>query len=118
MFGTSSSAKDDEGNLYFGGAHGLNYFTPIAETPHNTSYRVYFTGCHINGKPVDSDIEFSNSLELKYPDNNFSVNFTSLSYSNQHHIRYRYKLEGYDNEWRYIEAVSYTHLTLPTNREA
>lgn len=104
MFGTSSSAKDDEGNLYFGGAHGLNYFTPIAETPHNTSYRVYFTGCHINGKPVDSDIEFSNSLELKYPDNNFSVNFTSLSYSNQHHIRYRYKLEGYDNEWRYIEA--------------
>lgn len=104
VFGTSSSAKDDEGNLYFGGAHGLNYFTPIAETPHNTSYRVYFTGCHINGKPVDSDIEFSNSLELKYPDNNFSVNFTSLSYSNQHHIRYRYKLEGYDNEWRYIEA--------------
>ena len=57
-----------------------------------------------------SDIEFSNSLELKYPDNNFSVNFTSLSYSNQHHIRYRYKLEGYDSEWRYIEAVSYTHL--------
>ena len=104
VFGTSSSTKDNDGNLYFGGAHGLNYFTPIAETPHTASYRVYFTRCHINGKVVDSDIEFSNSLKLKYPDNNFSVSFTSLSYRNQHHIRYRYKLEKYDNEWRYIEA--------------
>ena len=97
VFGTSSSTKDNDGNLYFGGAHGLNYFTPIAETPHTASYRVYFTRCHINGKVVDSDIEFSNSLKLKYPDNNFSVSFTSLSYRNQHHIRYRYKLEKYDN---------------------
>ena len=67
VFGTSSSTKDDDGNLYFGGAHGLNYFTPIAETPHTASYRVYFTRCHINGKVVDSDIEFSNSLKLKLP---------------------------------------------------
>lgn len=104
VFGTSSSAKDEDGNLYFGGAHGLNYFTPIAETPHTNPYRVYFTRCYINGKTVHSDIEFSNNLRLEYPDNNFSVGFTSLSYSNQHHIRYRYKLEGYDSEWRYIEA--------------
>lgn len=103
-FGTSSSTKDDEGNLYFGGAHGLNYFRPIIKMPHVTFSRVYFTRYYINGKIVNSDIEFSNSLRLNYPDNNFSVNFTSLSYSNQHHIRYRYKLEGYDNEWRYIEA--------------
>lgn len=104
VFGTSSSDKDGEGNLYFGGAHGLNYFTPVAETPHTASYRVYFTRCYVNGKILNSDIEFSNNLRLKYPDNNFSVNFTSLSYRNQHHIRYRYKLEGYDTGWRYIEA--------------
>lgn len=104
MFGTSSSCRDREGNLYFGGANGFNYFTPVPQASDTTSYHVYFTRFHNNGKVIDSDIEYSHSLQLKYPDNNFSVNFTSLSYNLQHHIRYRYKLEGYDNDWRYIET--------------
>lgn len=34
----------------------------------------------------------------------FSVEFALLSYSNQDQNKYAYKLEGYDNDWRYRDA--------------
>ena len=115
MFGTSSSCKDDDGTLYFGGAKGMNYFMPIPNMTDATIYPVFFSRIYINGKSVDSDIEFSKALTLRYPDNNFTLDFTSLSFNTGQHIRYRYLLEGYDTEWRYIEMgkepkVSYQKL--------
>jgi len=104
VFGTSSSCKDEEGNLYFGGANGLNYFTPQPQVSDTTTYGVYFSRVYINGEMINSDIEYSKSLHLKYPDNNFTVDFTSLFYDLKRHIRYRYKLEGYDEDWRFIET--------------
>jgi signal transduction histidine kinase/DNA-binding response OmpR family regulator/ligand-binding sensor domain-containing protein len=115
MFGTSSSSKDSDGVLYFGGAKGMNYFMPVPNTTDLYSSQVFFSRVYINGKPVRSDIEFSGNLILDYPDNNFTLDFTSLSFNPGQHIRYRYRLEGYDSEWRYIErgkepGVSYQKL--------
>jgi len=104
VFGTSSSCKDQDGNLYFGGSNGLNYFTPVPQIIDTTSYKVYFSRFYINGEMRNSEIEYSKSLTLNYPDNNFSVDFTSLFYDLKQHIRYRYKLEGYDNDWRFVET--------------
>ncbi len=115
MFGTSSACKDSDGTLYFGGAKGMNYFMPIPNTTDATIYPVFFSRVDINGKPVNSDIEFSRTLTLNYPDNNFTLYFSSLSFNAGQHIRYRYRLDGYDSEWRYIEMgnepmVSYQKL--------
>lgn len=104
IFGTSSSSKDSDGNLYFGGANGFNYFTPNPQVVDSIFYQVYFSRFYINGDRINSDIEFSRKLVLNYPDNNFSVDFTSLFYDLKQHIRYRYKLEGYDDDWRLIET--------------
>ena len=121
MFGTSSSCKDSDGTLYFGGAKGMNYFMPTPNTTDATTYPVFFSSIYINGKLLNSDIEFSKTLTLHYPDNNFTLNFTSLSFNAGQHIRYRYRLEGYDNEWRYIDMgkeprVSYQKLPFGTYR--
>jgi signal transduction histidine kinase/DNA-binding response OmpR family regulator/ligand-binding sensor domain-containing protein len=115
MFGTSSSSEDIDGTLYFGGAKGLNYFMPIANTIELNFFPIFFSRVYINGKLVDSDIEFSKNLVLDYRDNDFTLDFTSLSFNPGQHIRYRYRLEGYDKEWRYIEMgkeprVSYQKL--------
>lgn len=104
MFGTSSSCKDFDGNLYFGGANGFNYFTPEPQIVDSTSYHVYFSRIYINGEMINSNIEYSKELVLDYGNNNFSVDFTSLLYDLKQHIRYRYKLEGYDENWRYVET--------------
>ena len=115
MFGTSSACKGSDGTLYFGGANGMNYFTPAPNMTDATIYPVFFSRIYINGKLVNSDIEYSKTLTLKYPDNNFTLDFTSLSFNTGQHIRYRYRLDGYDNEWRTIEMgkepkVSYQKL--------
>ncbi|MDR2806373.1 MAG: response regulator [Dysgonamonadaceae bacterium] len=115
MFGTSSSCKDSDGTLYFGGAKGMNYFMPAPNMMDSNAYPVFFSRVYINGKLVDSDIEYSKSLTLKYPDNNFTLDFTSLLFNTGQHIRYRYRLDDYDSEWRYIEMgkepkVSYQKL--------
>ena len=103
-FGTASSCKDAEGNLYFGGSHGFNYFKPQAQIPVSAKLKAHFSRFENNGKVVNSAIEFTNTLTIAYPNNNFSVYFTTLSYKAPQHLRYRYKLEDYDTDWHYIAA--------------
>ena len=103
-FGTASSCKDAQGNLYFGGSHGFNYFHPKYLKPTNNQLKVYFSSYANNGKTVASAIEYSNQLKVQYPNNNLTVYFSTLSYSAPQHLRYRYKLEDYDTNWHYIAS--------------
>lgn len=103
MFGTSSSCKDADSNLYFGGAEGMNYFTPQSNIEETIPPSVSFSRIYIDGKLVDSDIEYSKNITLKHNNSNFSIDFSPLLYKKGKHIRYRYKLNGYDPDWRYIE---------------
>ena len=103
-FGTASSCKDTQGNLYFGGSHGFNYFHPKYLKPIHNQLKVYFSSYANNGKTVASAIEYRNQLKVQYPNNNLTVYFSTLSYSAPQHLRYRYKLEDYDTNWHYIAS--------------
>lgn len=41
-------------------------------------------------------------VSLKYPDNGLNIKLTTLSYGAERHLRYRYRLRGYDDRWREI----------------
>lgn len=45
----------------------------------------------------------------------FTVEFSLLAYTHQEHIRYQYKLDGYDDEWRHVgmQQHSVTFQNLP-----
>ncbi len=101
LFGTSSSCEDAFGNIYFGGAHGVNYFSPNAENPKPIP-PVYFSR-YRNNQVIHNDVEFTKQIELHYPNTNFSVDFTTLSYDKEP-LRYRYKLEGIDSQWQYTDG--------------
>lgn len=103
MFATSSSCKDNDSNLYFGGAEGMNYFTPQNRIEETSRPSVSFSRIYVNGKLTDSDIEYSSNITLQHNNNNFSIDFSPLLYKEGKYIRYRYQLEGYDHNWRYIE---------------
>lgn len=104
-FATSSSTKDRNGTIYFGGSQGLNYFLPRNEEFKSSSKDIYFTRWSANGEIIDSDIEYSKSIELLYPNNYFSLNFSTLDFENAQHTRFRYKIKDYDN-WHIIEEGS------------
>jgi two-component system sensor histidine kinase/response regulator len=44
------------------------------------------------------------ALTLPYKDNGFSLEFAALSYANPAKVRYRFKLEGLENQWTEVDS--------------
>lgn len=49
---------------------------------------------------------------LNYDENNINIEFQGMSFKNEGRQKFMYKLEGYDNDWKYSnsDAVQYTNL--------
>ncbi len=65
------------------------------------SSKVEITGFKIYNKPVpvDSLLSADLSIRLSYKQNFFTIEFSSLSYSELQPTRYYYRLSGIDHEW-------------------
>jgi len=68
------------------------------------------------GSLLKKAINYTDTITLSHSQNNFSIGFSVLSYFNAATNRYRYRLEGLDQEWNEVGSdqrlASYT--TLPT----
>lgn len=104
--------KGRDGTLYFGGANGFNYFDPMQLKAHSYVAPIVIT----QFKLFDMLVKGANELKeivLKYNQNYFSFEFSSLSYYNPSKNQYAYKLEGVDKDWIYSGSrryVSYTNI--------
>lgn len=115
-FKVGASYKGTDGRLYFGGINGLNYFYPDQIKANNIDARPVLTDILIdNLKPfygnsntsensIDETISYSKSLKLSYLQNNFVVFFSSMHYANPLKCKYRYKLIGFDKDWKYTDG--------------
>lgn len=115
-FKVGSSYKGADGRLYFGGINGLNYFYPDQIKANTITAMPVITDILINNqKPGynNSDlpknqsaqpISYSKQLTLGYLNNNFVIFFSSMHYANPSKCRYRYKLIGFDKDWKYIDG--------------
>jgi len=63
---------------------------------------------------IEQHIDETDFLELKYSENTFSLEFSSLQYSHSEQSNFEYILEGYDKEWQTTKPgqayVSYTQV--------
>jgi hypothetical protein len=109
--------------LFFGGFVGGIAFHPERLVESTYIPPVVLTDFHSAGAPVDGarsltqkSINYAKSVALKQPQNNFSIQFSALSYVNPAANRYRYRLEGLDRDWNETSSdrrqVSYTTLPL------
>ena len=110
------------GEMFFGGINGLNAFYPEQIT--NNPYRppVILTDLQLFNQPVaigeDSILQTpiwdTEHITLNYDQDVFSFAFAALSYAAPEENRYRYKLEGFDEEWNEVDAkrrfATYTSL--------
>lgn len=118
----SASFKDRRGNLYFSGYNNLNAFNPAAIFENNSPPPVYISKIFVShgnrSKSPKEDISYfieTDSVVFSSSFNNFVFSYTAIEFYQPQKIRFRYKLEGFDNEWndpidnkqRYI---SYTNL--------
>ncbi|MCH7963346.1 MAG: SpoIIE family protein phosphatase [Bacteroidetes bacterium] len=121
-FNQNAYARDHKtGRLLFGGLNGFNVFHPDSVTENNyvppivfTDYIRYNTDDE-EGKPIfEKGISERDSILLTYKDNIVSLEFAALSYYNNLMNQYRYKLEGFNENWiqlGYNHTVTFTNLS-------
>jgi len=115
-----AALKCKDGEIFFGGAEGMNYFNPAGFKKNQNVGPVLFTELKISNStveasdegPITEHISVAKRIDLDYKQN-FSLSFVSVNYTAPEQNRYSYKLEGFNKEW--IDAgtaktVSYTNL--------
>lgn len=98
--------KGQSGTMYFGGLKGMNMFDPKKIRINPTPPPVVITGLNIMNSParLETNISETKEITLSYKDAMFTFAFAALDYQNPKLNKYRYKLEGFHNEW--IDASS------------
>jgi ligand-binding sensor domain-containing protein/serine phosphatase RsbU (regulator of sigma subunit) len=121
-FNQNAFAKDYKtGRLLFGGPNGFNVFNPddVKENSYippvvYTNY-IRYNSDDEEGKPIfERGISDRDSILLTYKDNIVTLQFAALSYYNNSQNRYRYKLEGFNDNWIQLgnnNTVTFTNLS-------
>ncbi len=125
-FSFGASFKDDDGRLFFGGTGGITSFYPqvVIQKTHPVP-PLYFNKLIVHNEEVDYDaskdhnildkpITEASAITLPYTTNSLTLEFAVLEFTNPHRIRYAYKLEHQDKEWRTlpppVNTIPYTNL--------
>jgi len=116
VFSASGFYHFEDSLIYLAGKNGVISFSPYTLTeelsspkPFITELKVHnkevYTGIGINGQLFETQsLNYGGFMELDYINRNFSLQFSSPSYSNQRQNKYQYKLEGFQEDW--IEVTS------------
>jgi signal transduction histidine kinase/ligand-binding sensor domain-containing protein len=112
-----------QGELYFGGYSGFNYFNPDSLKDNNFIPPVYITDFQIFSKPVvyavpgaqfQTHISEAKEIKLNWDQSVFSFSFIAINYNHPKKNQYAYIMEGFEKSWNYTDAsrryVTYTNL--------
>jgi ligand-binding sensor domain-containing protein/signal transduction histidine kinase len=100
------------GEMYFGGINGFNVFDPrrVVDDPFKppvvlTDFRLFGQSVPVGGTSVlPRPINQVDRLTLPHDQNSLSFEFAALSYVAPAKNRYRYKLAGFDADWRDVDS--------------
>lgn len=120
-YNAGASLHAPNGELFFGGINGFNRFDPSHIVDNNVPSVVVLTDLRVRGKHETPGIgsvllhalPYTKHIRLDSDQRDFAIAFTSLDFSNVDRHRYRFRLIGYDDEWRDAgtdRSASYTNL--------
>ena len=123
----SASFKSTTGEMYFAGKGGVIGFHPDSIKINYYKPPVYLTDFKLFNKsvPITSDIQsggfsipnqinYCKKIELAYIQNVITIGFIALNYQNLKNNQYKYKLEGFQDNWisaGYQREATYTNLS-------
>lgn len=125
QFSQTACLKSKDGTMYFGGVGGLNSFYPDHVIAPDSIVNLVFTDFKILNRSVRIEDEKlskfkgtlssnSPSVELTYKDYVFSIEFASLDYISPEKVKYKYMMEGFDENWNETgyqhRLITYTNL--------
>lgn len=118
----ASSVQDLTGRLYFLANEGVFQFLPSQVKAQSGSSRIVFTGLKLSDREIKvgddtglltQNLDQTARVTLQHDQNIFSVNFALLSFPRSERNRYAYRMEGFDDSWKYSGTPSATYMNLP-----
>ena len=111
-FSEAISARTANGVYTLGSEVGMMLFSPERMNKSDYVPPVVFTDISIKG--VDSITrDAAGRILLGKNQRNISLRFAALDYSGVSGIRYAYRLDGLENEWKYADERSVSYVNLP-----
>ncbi len=107
-FNGRSCFKSKDGDMYFGGIHGLNVFNIDNIELSTFEPKVIFDSFEINGV---NQKDISN-MKFKFNQNNIKISFFTSAYKNTKTTKYYYKLKGLDDNWSMTNSNSLVFASL------
>jgi signal transduction histidine kinase/ligand-binding sensor domain-containing protein len=126
LTGWGTCSQSLSGEMFFGGFSGATAFYPNKIVNSSFVPRTVLTDFRLSGNPVrigagsvlKQSITRTDSITLSHQQNIFSIGFSALSFFNAETNRYRYKLDGLDNDWHEVGSderiANYTTLPAAT----
>ncbi len=111
----NASFKDSKGNIWFGNVKGLTKYTPSLEKINQRPPLTHITSIKLFNKDVDWTTKSDSvspwfnlplGLTLKYNENHISFSVSAISMDNPQKLRYKYLLEGWEQEWSLPTAAN------------
>ena len=120
-FNGGSFYKSASGEMFFGGLKGFNSFFPdeVLDNPYPpelaiTDFKVFNKSVKIGGEsPLKRHISETDKIVLDYWQNDISFDFVALHFARPARNQYAFKLDNYDEDWRYSgnkQTATYTNL--------
>lgn len=126
QFNENAALKVRSGEILFGGANGFNFFKPQNIRSNKQIAPVVLTDLQIFNKSILANVPYNGhniltrslaeteEITLNYNENDLSVDFSALNFTNSEKNRYAYILEGFNNLWINTSAknrrATYTNL--------
>ena len=115
-YNAGTAWQSDDGYIVMGGLNGINYFNPSTLDENRSPPKVLIQNINIGGE-INKFESVSNDefVEIEFKNNSISFDYLALNFRNTDQNQYRYKMDGYDEDW--IEAgtrrfASYTNLPI------
>lgn len=114
-FSLGAAFKSFDGEMLFGGANGFTRFKPINDQDEIPPLVTITSIKHFDTEiPVFSPVwNKTKSVEFEYGGGFFTVSFVGLHFKRPDAIRYAYRLEGYDADWRIGKVREATYAQVP-----
>ncbi|MEN8187090.1 MAG: two-component regulator propeller domain-containing protein [Bacteroidota bacterium] len=112
-FNYQAYTKTSNRELIFGGVDGITIFNPDKIDKNAFIPNVDIYEIEVNNETFSRIDNSGSTIKLKHNENNFSISYTALGFSQPNKNKYAYKLEGFDKDWVYIDnkkTATYTNI--------
>ncbi|MFQ5629665.1 MAG: two-component regulator propeller domain-containing protein, partial [bacterium] len=104
---------DRDGSLWFGTAEGLSHYNPRYDQSHSDAPpRINIHKLFLGNVAV----AFDSVISVHYSQNDLQAQLTSLSFSAEKHLHRRYRMLGYDKNWKILEGFDINYTNLPPGK--